>query len=160
MTEPLTPPEPGEDNWGEEMNAYLANLEERIAANVERIVALEEKPEYIYNSYPWTYNSGAPPATNGQVRFDDSDPQLVTVLDFRQEDGDGADRSQVFRLLAPGSVIRINDWNDAGALHRFNVSGPSMLDATNVQVPVTWESGAGTLPTGKVNVAFLVTLIV
>ena len=160
----VTPPTIGQEDWGDDLNAYLIDLETRIADNVARIEALEARPEYVYNSYAWTYNNGAPPATAGQVRFDTADPATATVMDFRKIDVDGADRTPVFQRLSPGAVIQVSDWDDASILHRLDVSGSITMDDTNVQVPVTWVSGSGTLPSGgqsaKVNVAFLVTLIV
>jgi hypothetical protein len=170
----VTPPTIGQEDWGDDLNAYLVDLEERIADNVARIAALESDvsdlqsepapPEHVFNSYAWSYNSGAPPATAGQVRLDTTDPMTAMVMDFRKIDVDGADRTPIFQQLSDGSMIRINDWDDASILHRFEVTGEPTIDATNVQVPVVWSSGSGTLPSGgqaaKVNVAFLVTLIV
>lgn len=149
----IEPPDIGEENWGDELNAYLASLEDRIAV-------LELKPEYIYNSYAWQYSSSAPPATGSQVRFNNADLSLATVMDIRKIDSDGADRMPVFLNLTVGSSVRINDWNNAANIHRFNVTGAPTMDATNVQVPVAWQSGAGTIPNAKANVAFLLTLIV
>ena len=153
--EPIDPPEPGTEDWGDDLNTYLEYLEGRIAT-------LEAKPQYVYNSYAWLYNNGVPPATgsgvNNQVRLDNVDLTQATLIDIRKIDADGADRTPVFQQLTAGSIIRINDWDNAASLHRFDVTGAPMMDATNVQIPVAWESGGGVIPNAKVNVAFLIAL--
>ena len=168
----LTPPDIGSENWGPELNAYLEATEARTVINdqridgmeatiqslQERIEDLEAKPEHIYNSFAWQYSNQAPPPTGNQVRCDNADLSQATVMVFRLIDSDGADRTQVFRNLAAGSEIRINDWDDASNLHRFTVIGPANVGASDVTVPVVWLSGSGTIPNAKVNVAFLVVL--
>ena len=186
MTDTPTPPEPGQPLWGDDLNAYLLSLEARIASNealfataggridaVEssvtdldervsaldgRVAAVESKPEYIFNSYSWQYSNSAPPATGSQVRFNNTNLTLATLMDIRKIDGDGADRTPVFQQVGLGDIVRINDWNNAANLHRFRVAGAPTMDATNVQVPLAWEAGSGTIPNAKVNIAFLVSL--
>jgi hypothetical protein len=92
------------------------------------------------------------------VRFNNSNLSLATLAIFRLIDNDGADRTPVFQQLNDGSQIRINDWNDASHLHRFNVTGPANISATDVTVPVTWVSGTGVIPNAKASVAFLIPL--
>lgn len=147
-----TPPVIGQDPWGADLNAYLASLEARIAA-------LEANPEHVFNSYAWQFSNLTPPATGSQVRLNNVSAPLATVIDIRKIDSDGADRTPVFQQLTPGDLVRINDWDNAAVIHRFNVVTAPTMDATNVQIPVTWLSGSGTIPNAKVNVAFLVSLI-
>ena len=146
-----TPPVLGQDPWGDDLNAYLAWLDARVAA-------VETRPDYAYNSYSWQYSNSAPPPTGSQVRFDNVDLSLATFMVARLVDNDGGDRTAVFRQLDVGSRIRINDWDDADVVHRFHVTGPAVVDATDATIPVIWISGAGTIPNAKVNVAFLVPL--
>ena len=179
----ITPPEPGQPLWGDDLNTYLLSLEARIATNeanmaslqnqmnslnvetddlTERVIVLEAKPEYVYNSFPWKFSASSPPAGAGELRLDNVDPMLATLIDLRKVDGDGADRAPVFMQLTPGDKVMVSDWDDAAQLHRFTVTGPPMIDATNVQIPVSWVSGNGTLPTAgqaKINVGFLVSLV-
>jgi hypothetical protein len=152
---PVDPPEPGTEDWGDDLNTYLEYLE-------ARIVDLENRPQYVYNSYAWMYNNGAPPATgsgvNNQVRLNNVDLTQATLIDIRKLDADGADRTPIFQRLVPGSMIRINDWDNAASLHRFDVTAAPTMDATNAQIPVAWESGGGVIPNAKANVAFLIAL--
>jgi hypothetical protein len=145
-----SPPIIGQDPWGAQLNAHLAQLDARIDA-------LEARPQYVYNSYSWQYSNLAPPPTGNQVRFNNATLSLATSAVFRLIDNDGADRTPVFQQLAVGSQIRINDWNDAASIHRFNVTGPATI-ATDATVPVAWVSGSGTIPNAKANVAFLIAL--
>ena len=150
-----TPPTLGQDPWGADLNTYLASLEARVAV-------LEEAPEYVFNSYSWKFSNAAPPAAAGELRLDNVNPALATLIDVRKIDGDGADRTPVFQQLTPGDLIRVNDWDNAAIFHRFNVTTAPTIGATNVTIPVTWTSGSGTLPTtgaAKINVAFLVSII-
>ena len=173
MSDTPTPPEPGQPLWGDDLNTYLLSLEARIAANETtvsevtqltgeldgRVTAVENTPEYFFNSYPWQYSNQEPPPTGNQVRFDNADLSQATQAVFRLLDSDGADRTQVFRMLDVGSQFRISDWDDVAKLHRFNVTGPSNIGASDVTVPVEWVSGSGAIPNAKVNVAFVVALV-
>lgn len=150
-----TPPVVGQTPWGEDLNAYLAELE-------ARIVALEANPEHVYNSYAWKFAIAAPPAGVGELRLNNTDPSLATLIDMRLIDSDGADRTPVFLQVTPGDTIRVNAWSNASIYHRFHASGVPTLGTTNVTIPVVWEAGTGTLPTAgqaKINVGFLVSLI-
>jgi hypothetical protein len=156
-------PEPGQKLWGDDLNAYLLSLEARIASNEERMAALEDRPEYIYSSAPWTFKKDLPPATGSgnqsQVRLDNLDPTLVTMIDFRRIDSDGADRTPWFQALSNRAIIRISDWDVSTVSHQFKVLGSADFpDATNAHVPVTWDQGEGDLPNAKVNVGFVVVL--
>lgn len=145
--EPVAPPEPGTEDWGDDLNAYLEHLETRIEA-------LENRPEYLFSSHPWTFNNGAPPANINQVRLNSTDPTTATMIDIRRIDLDGADHTPIFQMLGAGSAIRINDWDNAAIIHRYSVTGAATMGVDNAQISVTWLSGSGALPNGKVNVAF------
>jgi hypothetical protein len=159
------PPAVGQDPWGDHLNSYLMQLEERIVASEEsivalaaleaRIVALEAQKEYVYNSFAWQFSSSPPPATGNQLRLNNPSPLLATVLDFRRIDSDGADRTPIFQQLGVGDTIRITDWNDASQLYRYKVTGSASFSVDNVTVPVSWFDGAGVVPNAKVNVGFL-----
>jgi hypothetical protein len=151
----MTVPTLGQDPWGAALNAHLAALEARIAD----LEALDEK---VFSSYPWKFSAGAPPALAGELRLNNVNPALATQIDLRKIDGDGADRTPSLMQLSYGDLVRINDWDDANVIHRFNVTGAPVIGTTNAQIPVTWISGGGVLPTSgaaKINVGFLVSLI-
>jgi len=150
-----TPPAVGQDPWGDDLNTYLASLETRIEA-------LEIAPEYVFNSYLWKFAAGNPPAGAGELRLNNADPSLATLIDLRKIDGDGGDRTPVFQHLTPGDRVSVSDWDDAAIIHRYTVTTAPTIGATNVTIPVTWFSGVGVLPTSgaaKINVGFLVSLI-
>lgn len=147
------PPVIGQDPWGAELNAYLASLDARLDA-------VEAKPEYVFNSYPWQYSPSAPPPTGSQVRFNNVNLALATTAVFRLTDSDGADRTPIFQQLTSQAKIRLNDWNNAAIIHRFNVTGPAAITASDATVPLAWTSGSGTFSNNaKANVAFLVVLM-
>lgn len=152
--EDLEPPQPGTEDWGDDLNAYLAHLE-------GRIIALESKPDYVYSSFAWTYSTGSPPpAINGQVRCDATDLTTVTMIEFRKIDGDGADRTNMFRQMRAGSKVRLSDWDTASISHRWNITGDPVFNTDTVQLPVSWETGSGALSNNsKLNVAFLTELV-
>lgn len=159
------PPAEGTVDWGDDLNLYLTGLQNRIAAletqldTVEsRVDDIEDRPEYVYNSYAWQFSNAAPPATGNQIRFDSADLTLATVIDIRKIDSDGGDRTPVLQKLDEGAKVSVSDWDNAALGHTFLVSGVPTMDATNAQIPVTWQSGSGTIPNAKVNVAFLITL--
>lgn len=154
MTMPPLPVS-GQEPWDDLLNDYLTALD-------SRLTALEAKPQYIYNSYAWQFNNGPPPAlsTGGgsQVRLNNINAPLATLIDIRLIDSDGADRKPIIQQVGAGSSIRINDWDDAANIHRFSVTGTPTLNATNAQIPVVWLTGSGVIPNAKANVAFLVAL--
>ena len=171
---PPAPPTIGQDPWGETLNTYLATLETRVVGLLSQVDMLETqvvtlgsqvtalggKPEYVFNSYPWQFSSSAPPATGSQLRLNDPSPQLATMIDIRVIDSDGADRTPVFQQLTIEDKIRFNDWNDASLNYRYMVTGPTMIGPTNASIPVVWTGGSGVVPNAKVNVGFLVSIII
>lgn len=144
-----TPPAVGQDPWGADLNTYLASLE-------ARLVVVETKPDHITNSYAWQFSSSAPPATGNQLRLNNSNPNQATQIDVRKIDSDGADRSNMLSLIKAGSIIRINDWDNAAVFHRYTATAVATFDATNAVIPVAWHSGAGLLPNAKINVSIVV----
>jgi hypothetical protein len=174
-------PQPGQEPWGEDLNAcvvwlyeYVVNNDARIATNEERlaadevryaeleerIVALEAQKEHVFNSYPWQFSNQAPPATGNQIRLDNTDPMQATFAEFRKIDSDGADRTWIFHQLTPGDTFRISDWDNASVFYRFAVNGPPMVGPDSITVPVTSIGGAGVVPNAKVNVGFLISIII
>ena len=161
---PLPPlPVPGQEDWGDDLNTYLVavnavltELQGEHAVFDARVTALEQQPEYVFNSAPWQFSGNAPPATGNQLRLDNTNPGLAALIDVRKIDSEGADRSPWLQMIASGSVIQISDWDDSTVYHRYQATGPATFDATNVQIPVTWITGLGTLPNAKANVGFLV----
>ena len=106
-------------------------------------------------STPYQFSNQAPPATGNQLRLNNSNPSLATVIDLRVLDSDGADRSQWIKLLNVRSMVRINDWDNATIIHRFNVTAPTTSDGVNAQIPVAWTTGVGVIPNAKINVGFI-----
>ena len=182
----VAPPEPGQTLWGDDLNAYLVSLESRIAANEarfdaqnvqlsemqtqidaqdtlmasmeSRIDTLETRPDYVYDNAGYQFSNAAPPATGNQLRLNNVDPALATMIDMRLLDADGADRSQWIRMLDSYALLRIQDWNDSNVFHRYRVTAVATVDSSNAQIPVTYIDGAGTIPNAKVNVAFTVAI--
>lgn len=145
------PPVVGQDPWGVDLNTYLAGLE-------ARIVALEAKPDWIFNSAAYQFSNAPPPATGSQVRLNNSNAALATQIDMRVIDSDGADRSAWLGLLNAGDFVRLADWNNAAVFYRFRVIGAAVFTATNAQIPVAWDSGSGTLPNTKCNVGVFINI--
>jgi len=147
------PPAVGQDPWGDHLNSYLMQLE-------ERIVALEAQKEHVFNSYAWQFSSSLPPATGNQIRLNSPTPSQATEIDFRKIDSDGADRTPTFQQVSDGDTIRISDWDNASNIYRFTATGPAVIGATNVTVPVVWLNGGGVVPNAKCNVGFLLSIVV
>lgn len=145
--------------WDDEIPIYDASTHKTSKIRLGSLQTLiAGLPEYVFNSYAWQYSNQVPPATGNQVRLNNTDATKATLIDIRRLDADDADRTPMLQQVTEGSQIRINDWNDASKIHRFKVNGPVTFGTTNVQIPVEWQSGDGTIPNAKVNVAFLVVL--
>ena len=86
MSEPGLPTI-GMEAWGDDLNAYLTWLDSRLdtvattlAALEARIEAVENAPEAVYNSYSWQYSNAAPPPTGNQVRANNTNLALATMM--------------------------------------------------------------------------------
>ena len=144
-----------------QVSSNTTNVVAALAELDLRIDALETKTEYeyVYEQTAYTYNAGAPPATtNGQVRFNNTNLALATAMNIKRIDSDGFDRSQWLQMLDNRARVRIQEWDLATVYHRFNVTGPAVLDVNNAQVPIVWYEGNGTLPAQKAVVSYLVAL--
>lgn len=131
-----------------------------ISALATRVTAVEARPEYVYGSSPYQFATQMPPATGSQVRMNNANPQLVTMLDFRRIDMDGLDRSQIFEMMTPDTLIRISDWGNSAVWYRFKVTGPKVNQGTdNLNIPVVYHSSAGTLTGTKVNAGILFVVV-
>lgn len=156
----------GQDPWGEDLNAVLVDLQgwfsmlsNDVAHLGERVQAIEDRAELVYVSSSWQFSNNPPPATGNEVRLDNTNLSLATVVDIRLQDTTSADRSLWIRALDVGSKLRITDWDDASASHQYDVTGPATIGATNGQIPVAWSTGNGVIPNAKINVGLLVALL-
>jgi hypothetical protein len=138
------------------LQGELTTLAGQVSDVMVRLDTVEAKPEYIFNSAPWQFSNGAPPATGNQVRLNNVDPKLATLIDIRLIDVDGADRARWFSALSTGCYVRISDWNASNTTHRFKVSGVATIGVANASIPVTWDQGNGLIPNAKADVGFLV----
>ena len=123
-----------------------------------RLTTLETAPEYVYNSTPWMFSNAMPPATGNQIKLNNTNPSLATLIDVRKIDADGADRSPWFQMVAPGAIIQISDWDDSTTYHRFRrpAQRRSVLPTSRSRWP--GSSGLGTIPNAKANIGFLVNI--
>ena len=152
----------GQEAWGDDLNSYLMWIDARLdvmdsalVALTDRVTTLESQPEHVYNSYSWQFSNSAPPPTGNQVRADNTNLALATMLEFRKLDNDGNDRSGVLGALTQGCRIRLSDWDNAAANYRYEVSGAPTVTTDTVQIPVTWLDGSGTIPNAKAEVEIL-----
>jgi hypothetical protein len=184
-TEMPTLPAVGALNWGPDVNECLVWLYEQMENNalaidglvgevstLENVVSalqnevatlngyvtvLQARPDFVYDSAPWTYHNGNPPASNQQVRADTLLDMNSKLLDFSLTDLNGAERTPWFARLTTTSVIRIADWDDSTRSHRFRVTGPVVIGNTNAQVPVAWINGVGSIASNqKADVGFFI----
>jgi len=154
-------------NMGNDVGAMFARLnqlEAQVSSNTNglnslgtRVSVVEDRPDFVFVQTSYMFSTASPPATGNQIRLDNADPKLATILDVRRVDADGADRSYGLSLIDTKSQIRLNVYNDASNWHRFTVIGtPTKAGPDNWYVPVAWHSGVGTLPGSKINVGLFI----
>jgi hypothetical protein len=178
VSELPVPPEPGQYLWGDDLNTYLLSLESRIVANEQRfaaygplitalegrvdvledrVVALEARPDYIFGQAAYQFAVQMPPATSNQVRMNNANPQLATMLDFRRIDANGVDRTLAMDMVTPETLIRMTDADNGAVWYRFKATGPAVkVGLDNFNVPVEYHSSAGVLGAVEVNVGLLI----
>jgi uncharacterized coiled-coil protein SlyX len=141
------------------LEGQVTSLADQVTGLTERVVVLEARPEYVFGQAAYQFTNAAPPATGSQIRLNNVNPQLVTMMDVRRLDTDGQDRTVALEMITPGTLIRLQDFNDATKWYRYLVSGyQTMGAADNFNIPVTWHSGLGTLPNAKISVSMLIVI--
>jgi len=146
------------------MFTRLNALEVQVSGNTDtlnslgaRVSAVEDRPDYVFVNPTYMFSTIAGAATGSQIRINNADPKLATMMDVRRLDADGADRSYGLSLLTTKSQIRLNDFNNSAISYRYRVTGPpTQVGADNWNIPVAWIASAGTLSSTKINVGLFI----
>ena len=96
------------------------------------------------------FSTGPEPPTGAQLRMNAVPGPAVTKLWASYQANDGMDTTVVWRSLALGDKVAIQDWDNAGTNAHLNVTGPVVDKGGYAEVPVAWTTGVGTLPAQKV----------
>ena len=95
----------------------------------------------------WTWNNQtAVPPNTSQLRSNTGDWATATVLNVHNQDNSNVDRSAALREIASGMQVRLQHKTDATRWALFDVTGASVAQSGYFSVPVTFNSGGGTLP--------------
>jgi len=143
-------------NQIETLQGEVTTLQGQVFTLQGQVATLEAKPEAVYSSYSWQFSNAAPPPTGNQVRMNNTNPALATMIEFRKIDNDGSDRTKVFQSMTAGCHIRISDWDDSKVFHSYEVAGVPTVLTDSVQVSVIWREGNGLIPNAKALVEVLV----
>lgn len=102
-----------------------------------------------FSTFEYTYNAQTttPPA-GGQLRFNDADPALATVVYFSDHDAPGVDVTNLLPFFGAGDALIVQDKDDATRMARY-ATGDPIMQTGYMELPITYESGSGTLPAGQ-----------
>src|SRR5262245_8274975 len=95
---------------------------------------------------------------SGKLRVNNATPSSATLLAISKTTDPGTDASQLLASLANGDQLYIQDQGDATKWIRYGVTGASTNNTTWFQVPVSYRSSAGTLPSNNTPLAVQFTL--
>ena len=129
MTDVVAPPVPGQDPWGEDLNAYLAHMDGRVA-NVE------SKPQGAVMSYD--FDPGATPSSFahaglaragragfavGRMTLNNADQTQATAVLVSTTTNLGADSRLALSSTVPGTVLVLQQAGNASQYAMAVMSG-------------------------------------
>lgn len=100
--------------------------------------------EFMFESTPT-----APP-TGSEIRFNNANQALATLVWVKNTSVDGADVTAALGLTQAGSVIYIQDKDDATKYQRYKATGAAVNKGTYTEIPVSWQNGGAALPEQRV----------
>jgi hypothetical protein len=105
----------------------------------------------------WQFqNNVAPPTANGNIRVNNANQTLVTMLWLTRINGTNRDMTELFNMMDPGDVIRIQDENDGTRWVRYILTdNPIFVGAIGAtgsyaEIFVRYDSGPGTIANNQV----------
>jgi hypothetical protein len=127
----------GDPLWGVQMNAILADLQRRVSA----LEGAEPAPGPSPGTYTNTATRAAP-TSPGQVTMDgpQDDPGTVWVS---LVDAAGTDQTAPLAAISSGSILGLEQADDATKWQQYYAVGPAVLDAVAaaLQGAVHWNAG-------------------
>jgi hypothetical protein len=137
------PPLPviGDMAWGTQLNTVLDDLQRRVSA-LEGTHPLPPDP----NAMDYTYDAtlGAPPPSQiGLVTMDALQSTCQTIW-ITIVDTDGNDRTVDLAAITTGTIVGLEQADDATKWHQYYASAPIEMDALHAVLysPVQWNAGA------------------
>ena len=105
MSEAPAPPVPGQDPWGEDLNAYLAYVDSKVAT-------LEAQPNGAVMSFNFSTSTDMASIGVGEICFDDVDQESATNLAVSTMTGTGADARLALMSTVPGVILVLQQSGD------------------------------------------------
>jgi hypothetical protein len=104
--------------------------------------------EYNYNASAFT----PPPSTNN-LRLNNATQTAATVMYVHHTNAMNVDVANALRMIRPGNTLLLQDKTNANNYQYYEVSAAITDFATYTSIPITWESGGGTVTAGRVMLA-------
>lgn len=102
-------------------------------------------------TFEYSYNSTvAEPPGGGQLRMNNVDPHLATLLWVSGTDAPGVDGINVLKQADAGIGYYIQDKDDSSKWAAYNVTGSAVVKGAYVEIPVQFKQGTvSVLPAGQ-----------
>ena len=138
------PPLPtiGQEDWGDELNAFLTWARDRITY-LEQIVL---RPDFSVGHTYRYINNTAPPPSNGQLRLDNADQIAATELMLAYIDASDHDLKTLLLAVPAGNLIYAQDRNNSAAWQSWTLTAAPIDNTTYMSFPIAHHDGGNPLP--------------
>ena len=93
-------------------------------------------------NFEYTYSdAGATPPNDGQLRMNNADQTLASLLYASNTTAPGVDVTNGINLVHVGNQIYVQDKEDASRYQVYDVTGDAINHGTWTEVPVAWTKG-------------------
>jgi collagen triple helix repeat protein len=107
------------------------------------------------SSFGYTFSAAAPPPGNAEVRLNNVNQTIATVISASHTTSTGADTTNALGIINTSNQIYLQDKDDATSWQLYNVTGPVTNQGSYTDIPVAWKKGGTALTAHANNVIYL-----
>jgi hypothetical protein len=100
--------------------------------------------------FDFSFNTNAPPPQGSQVRLDNADQTLASMISISHTTAPGTDASNVLTLINASNVLYLQDKDDATKYQVYNALGAGIDQGSYTDVPVVWNRGGNPLTAQRI----------
>ena len=146
----MEPPTIGLENWGDELNAYLESLEDRVTT----LEGQPNGPVMAFNFSPDPGMTRSAEFTPGDIRFDNEDQESATSIMVSVTTDTGANARLALASAVPGTVLVLQQSESVNQYALAVMNGPPMDMGDHFMLPITnVELASGPLLEGLIGLS-------
>ena len=93
------------------------------------------------------------PPTGSQLRLNNTDPQLASLMWVRSLTTPGEDVHNLLVVFPVGSTVYVQDWDDHTRYHRYQITAATVDKTDYVEIPIGWVASGQPLLAQKIDLA-------